>query len=728
MTDEPRSAIVTLLFTDLVNSTPLLQKLGEDKAQRVFEAHHQALREAAFSNNGQELEWLGDGIFAEFPSAADAVRCAMAMQRSTRRSLQGQRLQIRVGISGGEVFRSETGYFGETIVVARRLCDSAEAGQVLCSAVIAGFLAGRKGFRFESRGEQYLKGINKAQEVWEVLAAPATTTPPSAPLLALDLAKPSAGPLSGRLSATTFPITITNSGGRAVGIDLHVAEPARRLRFDFPGRITAPAGEATSAELRARPRRRRWRGAKERVPFTVSAQPGDGRPPVTASAVYNDVPYGWLPYALAAPALAIAGFAAFFVSTGGGSDAPPPAQPLETVVQVYALAEGEGGYDPVGWGSGTLVDPAGLILTSDDLVDPEFYAQPFDTIGIGLPQGEGQPTIPSYTAEVVASNALTGVAVLQITSDELGQPVDPGELSLRSAELGDSAAVETGDELEIIGYSGSGEGEGGPTGETLGSRSGDPFAADIVSQPASVTELVETFIAGRGSILQLAINASVSPGDIGGGAFNTDGELVGILISGASPEATYPGLVNPVGAATDAIVEGKERAARGGFVCAGCSSDATSDDTSESTLTEDELNSLRPVFADFTLVNESDDPIEAVPSGSQEFLLSFGYSGMVDGARFRHRCYHDPRLPVGSFAENLERDYGPGGVTTWTLGEEGTARVGCSTVGTARDGEPLPAGTYVVTLEVENLVQNPFGSPTIIFTVYGQSEVLVPSP
>lgn len=141
MADQPRSAIVTLLFTDIVNSTELLQKLGEDKAQRAFEAHHKALREAVFANNGQELEWLGDGIFAEFPSAADAVRCAIAIQRSTKRSLQGQRLQIRVGVSGGEVFRGESGYFGETIVVARRLCDTAEAGQVLCSGVIAGFLA-----------------------------------------------------------------------------------------------------------------------------------------------------------------------------------------------------------------------------------------------------------------------------------------------------------------------------------------------------------------------------------------------------------------------------------------------------------------------------------------------------------------------------------------------------------------------------------------------------------
>ena len=90
-------------------------------------------------------------------------------------------------------------------------------------------------------------------------------------------------------------------------------------------------------------------------------------------------------------------------------------------------------------------------MTSNDLVDPEYYGQPFDAIGIGLSQGADQPTVPSYTAEVVAASALTGVAVLQITSDELGQPLDPGELSLPSAEVGDSEAVETGEQLEADG-------------------------------------------------------------------------------------------------------------------------------------------------------------------------------------------------------------------------------------------------------------------------------------
>jgi hypothetical protein len=544
----------------------------------------------------------------------------------------------------------------------------------------------------------------------------------------LEVADARSGPLAGRLGSATFPLTITNNGGRSLGIDLHLAETKRRLRFEFPGRVTAPAGEVTTAEVRVRPTRRRWRGRKEKVPFTVSAQPGDGRPPTAVQTSYEDVPYGWLPYVFALPIVALLAVGSFLLSPAGGGEPADEAEPVDTVVQVYALAEAEGGYQAVGWGSGTAIDPSGLIVTSNDLVDPQFYRQPFDTIGIGLSQGADQPTVPSYTAEVVASSALTGVAVLQIASDELGQPVDPGELSLPSAEIGDSEAVETGEQLEAIGYAGSGQGAPGQDAETLGERSGDPFAVEVVSRPTTVTDLVETFISGRGSFFQIAIDADVSPGDVGGGAFNDDGEFIGILVPAEPAENAPAGLVKPVAVASEAISEGKERAAAGGFVCPGCSSSETSDDADSSTLSEEELTSLRPSFSDFVLVNRDNEPISEVPAGAEEFLLSFNFSGMLDGARFRHRCYHEPRLPVGSFAENRERDYGSGSVEAWTLGEEGTARVGCSTVGTEHDGEPLPPGTYVITFEVENLIQNPFGSPAVTFTIYAQTEVVVSAP
>src|SRR5437879_4358719 len=120
-------ATVTILFTDLVGSTELLQRAGDEQAQRIFKAHHRLLRDAAEQHGGQEVKWLGDGLMVALPSAADAVRCAIAMQNAARRPAAGERLEIRVGLHIGDAFRDESDYFGTPVVIARRLCDKAGA-------------------------------------------------------------------------------------------------------------------------------------------------------------------------------------------------------------------------------------------------------------------------------------------------------------------------------------------------------------------------------------------------------------------------------------------------------------------------------------------------------------------------------------------------------------------------------------------------------------------------
>jgi class 3 adenylate cyclase len=72
------AAPVTLLFTDLVDSTGLLQRVGDERAQCILHAHRQLLREALASHGGREVKWLGDGLLTTFASVADGVRCAVA--------------------------------------------------------------------------------------------------------------------------------------------------------------------------------------------------------------------------------------------------------------------------------------------------------------------------------------------------------------------------------------------------------------------------------------------------------------------------------------------------------------------------------------------------------------------------------------------------------------------------------------------------------------------------
>jgi len=168
MTEQHSSALTTILFTDLVDSTELMQRAGDEDAQRIFKAHYQLLRDAVSANGGSEVKSLGDGLMVAFTSAADAVRCAIMMQQASRRRVGGERLAVKVGINAGEAMSEGDDYFGTPVVVARRLCDRAQPGQILCSAVIESLLAGRQAFSFHDLGALELKGIAAPVETREV--------------------------------------------------------------------------------------------------------------------------------------------------------------------------------------------------------------------------------------------------------------------------------------------------------------------------------------------------------------------------------------------------------------------------------------------------------------------------------------------------------------------------------------------------------------------------------
>src|SRR4029453_5625521 len=103
---------VTVLFTDLVSSTELLQRVGDEQARRVLRAHQRLLRDAVAVHGGQEVKWTGDGLMTTFASSADAVRCAVAMQQTTRGRAAGERLAMRAGLHVGEALRDESDWGG----------------------------------------------------------------------------------------------------------------------------------------------------------------------------------------------------------------------------------------------------------------------------------------------------------------------------------------------------------------------------------------------------------------------------------------------------------------------------------------------------------------------------------------------------------------------------------------------------------------------------------------
>ena len=182
------SGLVTLLFTDLVGSTELLTRAGDQEAQRIFSTHRRLLSEAVDAHGGHEVKWLGDGLMVAFPSAADALGCAIAMQRAARRPVEGEHLSVRVGLNAGEALRDIDDYFGTPVVIARRLCDRAEGGQILCTETVAGLLAGRGGFSFAELGKLALKGVPEPVAACEVTyeVSPAHELPTRPPMVGRD--------------------------------------------------------------------------------------------------------------------------------------------------------------------------------------------------------------------------------------------------------------------------------------------------------------------------------------------------------------------------------------------------------------------------------------------------------------------------------------------------------------------------------------------------------------
>jgi class 3 adenylate cyclase len=92
-------ALVTLLFTDLVDSTATAKQLGDKGWRDLLTAHFEAIRAELDRFGGREVDTTGDGMLATFDGPAPALHCSGAIRRSAAR----QGLRIRAGVHVGEV-------------------------------------------------------------------------------------------------------------------------------------------------------------------------------------------------------------------------------------------------------------------------------------------------------------------------------------------------------------------------------------------------------------------------------------------------------------------------------------------------------------------------------------------------------------------------------------------------------------------------------------------------
>ena len=171
----------SVLFTDLVGSTELRVRLGEEPADELRRDHDRMLTAAVKDHGGGVVKGLGDGIMATFTSASDAVAASVAIQQAVElhgRRVPDQAFAVRIGISVGDVTLEMGDVFGVPVVEASRLCESANGGEILVAELIRVLCRGRGGFQIEPFGDLALKGLAEPLATCRVFWEPAEDTIP----------------------------------------------------------------------------------------------------------------------------------------------------------------------------------------------------------------------------------------------------------------------------------------------------------------------------------------------------------------------------------------------------------------------------------------------------------------------------------------------------------------------------------------------------------------------
>jgi class 3 adenylate cyclase len=163
------SGVRTILFTDMVEHSEMMARLGDERGREVLRDHESVTRRLLSEHGGAEVKSLGDGFMASFGSVAKAVECAIALQRSfaERNEAGGEPLSIRVGLNVGEPIEEGGDLFGATVILASRIAAKAEAGEILVANAVRELSSG-KGFLFADRGDFIAKGFEEPVRVFEV--------------------------------------------------------------------------------------------------------------------------------------------------------------------------------------------------------------------------------------------------------------------------------------------------------------------------------------------------------------------------------------------------------------------------------------------------------------------------------------------------------------------------------------------------------------------------------
>ncbi|MCC2673250.1 MAG: Adenylyl cyclase [Ramlibacter sp.] len=220
--------MASVVFADLVGSTGIFERLGDETAGRFVTQLTTALAKIFEQHNGRVVKLLGDGLFVVFPQEDQALVACIAIQerlqhKPVRPGGTGHPVQMQMGIESGEVVEIEGDCYGDAVNSAARLADLAGADQILTSQRVRDALPAALQAKLRSLGPIFLRGKAEATEVFRVEWQAERDA-----------------------EATVMGVSMFKSGVETAALDITIGGQTRRLQ-PRGGRITL--GRAVTADL-----------------------------------------------------------------------------------------------------------------------------------------------------------------------------------------------------------------------------------------------------------------------------------------------------------------------------------------------------------------------------------------------------------------------------------------------------------------------------------------------
>jgi len=166
--------LAAIMFTDMVDYTTM-SEINEALALTLLEEHRGLLRPVFARHGGREVKTIGDGFLVEFPSALEAVRCALEIQQLMYKRNQSvpseRKIRLRVAVHLGDVEHRNGDVYGDAVNIASRIQSLADPGGICITQQVFDHVRNNEEFRATPLGQSQLKNVQMPAVVYRVLPA-----------------------------------------------------------------------------------------------------------------------------------------------------------------------------------------------------------------------------------------------------------------------------------------------------------------------------------------------------------------------------------------------------------------------------------------------------------------------------------------------------------------------------------------------------------------------------